>query len=70
MEPNETMQEPNETMLEIMQRHLHNALAGFSTRERALAGAIARAFHNAAEEASKGPEGPEPQEGTDPSSAT
>ena len=33
-------------------------LVGFSTRERALAGAIARAFHNAAEEASEGPEAP------------
>lgn len=48
--------EPKETM----RRHLHNALSGFSTRERALADAIARAFHNAAEEASNGPEGPEP----------
>lgn len=52
--------EPKETMLEAFRRHLDEALVGFSTRERALADAIARAFHNAAEEASEGPEAPEP----------
>ena len=52
--------EPDETMLEIVRRHLGAALAGFGTRERALADAIARAFHNAADEASEGAKAPEP----------
>lgn len=43
--------EPNETMLATLRRHLDATLAGFSTRERALADAITRAFYNAAEEA-------------------
>lgn len=51
--------EPEETAIDVLRRHLDAALAGFNTRERALADAIVRAFHNAAEEASEGPEAPE-----------
>ena len=63
--------EPNETMLETVRRHLEDALAGFSTRERALADAVARAFHNAAKEMRKGPEPSEsaPDNPSDPTVA-
>ena len=52
--------EPEETAIDVLRRHLYAALAGFNTRERALADAIVRAFHNAADEASYGAEAPEP----------